>query len=52
MRRAGFGRCFNMLVSVSEVIPLPLLRAEILLTEASELEHKEDLSKEKAEPKY
>jgi len=38
----------NMLVERTEVIPLPLLRAEILLTEASELEHKEDLSKEKS----
>jgi len=36
----------NTLVEVTEVIPLPLLRAEALLTEASELEHKTDLSKE------
>jgi YfdX protein len=38
----------NTLVERSEIIPLPLLRAEILLTQASELEHKEDLSKEKS----
>jgi len=38
----------NTLVEVTEIIPLPILRAEALLTEASELEHKEDMSKEKS----
>ena len=38
----------NTLVERTEIIPLPLLRAEALLTIASELEHKEDLSKEKS----
>ena len=38
----------NTLVEHTEIIPLPILRAEELLTEASELEHKEDLSKEKS----
>jgi hypothetical protein len=38
----------NTLVERTEIIPLPLLRAEALLTVASELEHKEDLSKEKS----
>ena len=36
----------NMLVKTTEIIPLPALRAEALLTAASELEHKTDLSKE------
>ncbi len=36
----------NTLVEETEIIPLPILRAEALLTKASELEHKEDLSKE------
>lgn len=36
----------NTLVEVTEIIPLPVLRAEVLLSEASELEHKTDLSKE------
>jgi len=35
----------NTLVESTEVIPLPVLNAEILLTEASEVEHKQDLSK-------
>ena len=38
----------NTLVEHTEIIPLPLLRAETLLTEASALEHKENLSKEKS----
>lgn len=38
----------NTLVEHTEIIPLPILSAEELLTEASELEHKEDLSKEKS----
>ena len=38
----------NTLVERIEIIPLPILRAEALLTVASELEHKEDLSKEKS----
>jgi hypothetical protein len=38
----------NALVERTDIIPLPILRAEVLLTEASELEHKEDLSKEKS----
>lgn len=38
----------NMLVKTTEVIPLPILRAEALLDEAAELEHKKDLSKEKS----
>ncbi len=33
----------NTLVEVTEIIPLPILRAESLLTEASELEHKKRL---------
>jgi hypothetical protein len=37
----------NMLVETTEVIPLPFLRAEALLDEASDLEHKKDMSKEK-----
>lgn len=36
----------NTLVEVTEIIPLPILRAEALLTEAAELEHKEDMTKE------
>lgn len=36
----------NTLVEETEIIPLPILRAEALLTKASELEHKEDMSKE------
>jgi len=35
----------NTLVQQTEIIPLPLLRAEALLTIAAELEHKTDLSK-------
>lgn len=38
----------NMLVSTTDVIPLPVLRAEALLTAASELEHKSDLSKQES----
>lgn len=38
----------NMLVKTTEVIPLPILSAEALLTEATELENKKDLSKEKS----
>lgn len=37
----------NMLVETTDVIPLPFLRAEALLDEASDLEHKKDMSKEK-----
>ena len=37
----------NTLVERTDIIPLPVLRAEALLTEASELEHKENMSKEK-----
>ncbi|WP_333878118.1 YfdX family protein [Methylobacter sp.] len=36
----------NTLVERTEIIPLPILRAEALLTEASRVEHKEDMSKE------
>lgn len=38
----------NTLVETVEIIPLPFLRAEALLNEASDLEHKKDLSKEKS----
>ncbi|WP_031436696.1 YfdX family protein [Methylobacter tundripaludum] len=38
----------NTLVERTEIIPLPILRAEALLTEASIVEHKEDMSKEKS----
>lgn len=38
----------NTLVERTEIIPLPILRAEALLTEASMVEHKEDMSKEKS----
>lgn len=41
-------KVLNMLVETTEIIPLPILRAEALLDEASELEHKKDLSKEKS----
>jgi len=34
----------NMLVKTTEIMPLPVLRAEALLTAASELEHKSDLT--------
>ena len=37
----------STLVEVTEIIPLPILRAEGLLTEASEFEHKEKMDKEK-----
>ena len=36
----------NSLTQTTEIVPLPVLNAEILLTEASEVEHKQDLSKE------
>ncbi len=36
----------SMLVKTTEIMPLPVLQAETLLTAASELEHKSDLSKE------
>lgn len=36
----------SMLVKTTETMPLPVLRAEALLTKASELEHKSDLTKE------
>lgn len=36
----------SMLVKTTEIMPLPVLQAETLLTAASELEHKTDLSKE------
>jgi hypothetical protein len=38
----------NTLVETVEIIPLPFLRTEALLNEASDLEHKKDLSKEKS----
>ena len=41
-------KVLNMLVVTVEVIPLPILRAEALLDDASELEHKNDMSKEKS----
>ncbi|OYV16559.1 MAG: YfdX protein [Methylococcaceae bacterium NSM2-1] len=34
----------NMLVKTTEIMPLPVLRAEAFLTAASELEHKSDLT--------
>ncbi|MGZ5054348.1 MAG: YfdX family protein [Methylobacter sp.] len=37
----------NMLVETTEIIPLPFLRAEALVNQASDLEHKKDMSKEK-----
>lgn len=40
-------KALNMLVETSEVTPLPFLHAEDLLDEASALEHKKDMSKEK-----
>lgn len=36
----------NLLVDTTEIMPLPVLRAEALLTRASELEHKKDLAQE------
>jgi len=36
----------NTLVGTTEIIPLPVLRAETLLDKAMELEHKSDLTKE------
>lgn len=38
----------NTLDKTTEIIPLPVLHAEILLTEASEMEHKLDLSQERS----
>ncbi|HEY8034190.1 MAG TPA: YfdX family protein [Methylobacter sp.] len=40
-------KVLNMLVETTEIIPLPFLRAEALLDEASELEHKKDMSQDK-----
>jgi len=37
----------NSLIEQTEIIPLPLLRAEVLILKAAELEKKSDLSKEK-----
>jgi len=45
---AVLNEVLNTLVENTEIISLPILRAEALLTVASELEHKEDLSKEKS----
>ena len=36
----------NMLVKTTEIMPLPVLRAEALLTAASEMEHKSDLTQD------
>lgn len=36
----------NLFVKTTEIMPLPVMRAEALLTIASELEHKSDLTKE------
>lgn len=44
--KQALSQVLDTLVEVTEIIPLPILRAEALLTEASELEHKEDMSKE------
>lgn len=41
---AVLSEVLSMLVTTTEVMPLPVLRAEALLTVASELEHKTDLS--------
>jgi len=41
-------KALNMLVETIDVTPLPFLRAEALLDEAFELEHKKDMSKEKS----
>lgn len=41
-------KTLNTLVETTEIIPLPFLRAEALVDQASELEHKNDMSKEKS----
>jgi len=41
-------QALNMLVETTEIIPLPFLRAEALVDEADDLEHKKDQSKEKS----
>ncbi len=41
-------KTLNLLVETTEIIPLPFLRAEALLDEASDLEHKNDMTKEKS----
>ncbi|MCX7089549.1 MAG: YfdX family protein [Methylococcales bacterium] len=38
----------NTLVKTTEITPLPVLYAEILLTEAADIEHKKDLSQEQS----
>ncbi len=43
---ADLNQALDTLVVSTEVIPLPLLRAEELLTVAAQLEHKDDLTKE------
>ncbi|MGY6274919.1 YfdX family protein [Methylomonas sp. MgM2] len=42
------GDVLNTLVEETEITPLPVLRAESLLTRASEVEHKEDMTKEQS----
>lgn len=44
---ALLNKTLNMLVETTEIIPLPFLRAEDLLDAAAELEHNNDMSKEK-----
>jgi len=41
-------KVLNLLVETTEIIPLPILNAEILLNQAAEMEHRQDLSKEKS----
>ncbi|HEY8157305.1 MAG TPA: YfdX family protein [Methylobacter sp.] len=41
-------KALNMLVETTEIMPLPFLRAEALVNQASDLEHKKDMSKEKS----
>jgi len=41
-------KALNMLVETTEIIPLPFLRAEALVDQASDLEHRQDISKEKS----
>ncbi|MGZ5018133.1 MAG: YfdX family protein [Methylobacter sp.] len=41
-------KALNMLVETTEIIPLPFLRAEALVNQASDLEHKKDMPKEKS----
>lgn len=38
----------NLLVTTTDIIPLPVLRAEALLSQASKLEHQSDLSQEQS----